>query len=61
MFKNTANSVRRDTGASSCIAAETGNGNTSGSGLVPGRKRVRLMPTRPFEKVTPEAGALNDR
>ena len=60
MFRNRTNSVLGGTGTSGCVVAETGHGNTSGSGLISGRKRARLMPSRPIEKVTPEAGALND-
>lgn len=36
--------------------AEGGDKDKVGGGLLAGKKRARLLPEQPFEKVTPEAG-----
>lgn len=48
-------------GAASSGIAISGGGDkdkdkASGGGLLVGRKRARLLPERPFEKITPESG-----
>lgn len=55
--------VDSTTGAASGIAAGGGttedrDGDKTGALLLSGMKRARLMPTRSYDKVTPEAGTI---